>query len=163
MDKLIINTPAPSDYSNVICAFIRAGFAVNRFAISNNLLIVEISSFQGVRISNCDYSIIAQSIYELVTALSIDNITMQHDGGAFTIADRFKYIRRAEELAKCYAIVQAEQLAEDIAANILFGGCKKRLYHIDYSQYDTVTLRKCLAQYGIKSYIISNTRNLVIA
>lgn len=188
MDKLIINTPAPSDYSNVICTFIRAGFSINQFAINNTLLIVEISSFNGVRVSNCDYAIIAQSIYDIATTLGIDNITMQHDGGAYTIADdgyyvantpvitidcvydgvtkvianRFKYIRRAEELAKCYAIVQAVQLAEDIAANILFLDCKKRLYHIDYAQYDAAALCKTLAQFGITSYIIQNTHNLVI-
>ena len=172
MDKLIINTPIQSDYSNVICTFIRAGFSINQFAINNTLLIVEISSFNGVRVSNCDYAIIAQSIYEIAATLGIDNITMQHDGGAYTIADdgvtkvianRIKYIRRAEELAKCYAIVQAEQLAEDIAANILFLDCKKRLYHIDYAQYDAATLCKTLAQFGITSYIIQNTHNLVIA
>ena len=188
MDKLIINTPTPADYSNVIRAFIRAGFSVNRFTINNTLLIVEISSYQGVRVSNCDYAIIAQSIYDIVTALGIDNITMQHDDLAFTIADdcfhvvntpvisvdcvydavakvianRAKSIR-ADELAKCYAIVRADELAEDIAANIHFKGCKKRIYHIDYTQYDAVTLCKTLAQFGIKSYIVSNTRNLVIA
>ena len=157
MDKLIINTPTPADYQGVIRAFIRAGFSVNRFAINNTLLIVEISSYQGVRVSNCDYAIIAQSMYEIVTALGIDNITMQHDDVAFTIANR------ADELAKCYAIVQAEQLAEDIAFNVHFKGCRKRTYQIDYTQYDAITLHKTLAQFGVKSYIISNTRNLVIA
>ena len=167
MDKLIINTPANADYSNVICAFIRAGFTVNRFTINNALLIVEIS--------NCDYAIIAQSIYEIVTALGIDNITMQHDDVTFTISDGYFVANthivtidcvksiRADELAKCYAIVRAEQLAYDIAFNIHFKGCKKRIYQIDYTQYDDVTLCKTLAQIGVKSYIVSDTRNLVIA
>ena len=145
MDKLIINTAAHADYSNVICAFISAGFSINQFAISNTLLIVEISSYHGVSVSNCDYAIIAQAMYEIATELGIDNFTMQHDDVAFIIADdcygvintpvitidcvyaavdkviinRVKSIR-ADELAKCYAIVQAEKLAEDIAANIHF-------------------------------------------
>ena len=184
MDKLIINTPAQADYGNVIRAFIRAGFSVNQFTINNKLLIVEISSYQGVRVSNCDYAIIAQSIYEILTALGIDNITMQHDDVAFTIADDCYSVadtpvatidcvynavankviaNRADELAKCYAIVQAEQLAEDIAFNVHFKGCRKRTYQIDYTQYDAITLHKTLAQLGVKSYIVSNTRNLVIA
>ena len=176
MDKLIINTPAHADYSNVIRAFIRAGFSVNRFTINNALLIVEISSYQGVRVSNCDYAIITQSIYEIVTALGIDNITMQHDDVTFTISDDCYFVAnthiitidcvksiRADELAKCYAIVRAEQLAYDIVFNIHFKGCKKRIYQIDYTQYDDVTLCKTLAQIGVKSYIVSDTRNLVIA
>ena len=77
-------------------------------------------------------------------------------------ANRAKSIR-ADELAKCYAIVQAEQLAEDIAAKIHFGGCKKRIYHVDLNRYDAATLRKTLAQLGVKSYTILNTRYLVIA
>ena len=188
MDKLIINTPTTADYQGVIRAFIRAGFSVNRLAINNTLLIVEISSYQGVRVSNCDYAIITQSIYEIVTALGIDNVTVQHDDVTFTIADdctaventlvatidcvydavatvivnRAKSIR-ADELAKCYAIVQAEQLAEDIAFNIHFKGCKKRIYQIDYTQYDALTLHNCLAQLGVTSHIVYNTRNLVIA
>ena len=188
MDKLIINTPAHADYSNVIRAFIRAGFSVNRFTINNALLIVEISSYQGVRVSNCDYAIITQSIYEIVTALGIDNITMQHDDVTFTISDDCYFVAntpiitidcvydavaevivnrvksiRADELAISYAIVRAEQLAYDIAFNIHFKGCKKRIYQIDYTQYDDVTLCKTLAQIGVKSYIVSDTRNLVIA
>ena len=188
MDKLIINTPAQADYSAVIRAFISAGFSVNQFTINNTLLVVEISSYHGVRVSNCDYAIIAQSIYEIATALGIDNITMQHDDNVIAIEDgcyiaantqvmtidcvyeavaklaanRAKAIR-ADELAKCYAIVQAEQFAEDIAAKIHFGGCKKRIYSIDWNRYDAVTLRKTLAQFGVKSYTILNTRNLVIA
>ena len=159
MDKLIINTNATADYSNVIRAFIRAGFSVNQFTINNDLLIVEISSYHGLRVSKCDYSIIAQSIYEIATVLGIDNITMQHDDAvAEIIENRVKH----DELAKCYAIVQAEELAADIAFNIHFTGCKKRIYQID-SQSDTVTLCKCLEQFGVKSYIVSNTRNLVIA
>ena len=187
MDKLIINTAA-ADYTSVICAFIRDGFSVNQFTIKNDLLIVEIDSHRDVRVSNCVHEIIAQSIYEIATALRIDNITVQHDDVAFTISDgcyfaaiesvvsldcvydgvakaRVNRIKsmRAEDLSKCYAIVQAEQLAEDIAFNIRFYGCKKRLYDIDYSQYDALTLCNRLAQLGIKSYIKSNTHALVIA
>lgn len=186
MDKLIINTPA-ADYTSVICAFIRAGFSVNQFAIYNDLLIVEISSYQDIMVSKCNITTIIQSIYEIATALHCANITMQqgnavfaitaddcnavtdivtldyvYDATAPVIANRVKSVR-ADELAKCYAIVQAEQLAEDIAFNIHFKCCKKRIYQIDYTQYDAVTLCKTLAQFGITSYVVSNTRNLVIA
>ena len=188
MDKLIINTATTADYNSVICAFIRAGFSVDEFTIYKPLLIVEISSYQGVAISNCDFAIIAQSIYEIATAEGIDNITMQHDDITFTIAaDCYLAITtpvltidcvygavsnvianrvksdRSDQLAHCYAIVQAEQLAEDIAFTIHFGGCKKRIYNIDFTQYDALTLCNMLAQLGIKSYIKSNTHTLVIA
>ena len=187
MDKLIINTAA-ADYNSVILAFIRAGFSVNHFVIHNGLLIIEISSYKSVAISNCDFAIIAQSIYEIETVVGIDNVKMQqgnviltiNDNGCHAtaeqavnldfvyetmgnvIANRVKSVR-SEQLAHCYAIVQAEQLAEDIAFNIHFNDCKKRLYHIDFTQYDAATLRNTLAQLGIKSYTILQTRNLVIA
>ena len=188
MNKLIINTPTHADYASVIRAFIRSGFAVDGFTIYNGLLIVEISSHKTLEVSNCDFAIIAQSIYEIATAEGIDNITMQHDDITFTIAadcylaittpvltidcvygavakviaNRVKS-NRADELAKCYAIVQAEQLAEDIAFSIHFNDCKKRLYDIDFTQYDAATLCNMLAQFGVKSYIKSNTHTLVIA
>ena len=188
MNKLIINTATTADYASVIRAFIRSGFSVDEFTIYNGLLIVEISSHKTLGVSNCDFAIITQSIYEIATEVGIDNVTMQQDDITFTIAagcylaittpvltidcvygavsnviaNRIKS-NRADELAKCYAIVQAEQLAEDIAFSIHFNGCKKRLYDIDFTQYDAATLCKCLAQFGVKSYIKSNTRNLVIA
>ena len=186
MDKLIINTAA-AEYQPVICAFLRAGFSVDEFAISNDLLIVEISSYQDAAVSTCNITTIIQSIYEITTALRIDNITMQQGQAVFAINDNGCYATtdsvstiacvyddackvivnsvefiRAEQLAQCYAIVQAEQLAEHIAFNIHFTGCKKRLYHIDYAQYDAVTLRNTLFKFGIKSYTILHTRNLVI-
>ena len=175
MDKLIINTPAPADSGAVIRAFIRNGFAVNRFTINKGLLIVEITRYCGVKVSNCDYAMLLQSIYEIVTLLGIDNIdcnsideddcysmataqvvTIQrvYDAVAPYIANCDKSARYAD-LAKCYRAVRAEQLAEDIAFKIHFSGCKKRVYQIDYSQYDAVTLCKCLAQYGLKSHIAS--------
>ena len=188
MDKLIINTPATADYASVIRAFIRSGFAVDGFTIYNKMLIIEISGYQSVAVSNCDFAIITQSIYEIATVVGIDNITMQHDDITFTIAadcyvatttpvltidcvydavsnviaNRVKS-NRADELAKCYAIVQAEQLAEDIAFTIYFNSCKKRFYDIDFTQYDAATLCKTLAQLGVKSHIKSNTHTLVIA
>ena len=176
MDKLIINTYAPADYRDVICAFIRNGFEVNRFTISNSLLIVEIQEYHGVGVSNCDYAIIAQSIYEIATVLGIDNITIQRFGdGCYTIANtpiatisrvydavapfiaNCDKSTRAAELAKCYAIVRAEQLAEYIAFKIHFYDCKKRVYQLNHAQYDVVTLCKCLEQLGLKSHIESNT------
>ena len=158
MDKLIINTSANANYSNVICAFIRAGFSVNRFTINNDLLIVEIGGHAGVKVSNCDYAMLLQSIYEIVTLLGIDNITMQriNDAVAPCIANCDKSTRAAE-LAKCRAIVRAEQLAEDIAFKIHFYSCKKRVYKLNRAQYDAVTLCKTLAQLGLKSHIASNT------
>ena len=171
MDKLIINTPAPADSGAVIRAFIRTGFSVNRFTINKGLLIVEITRHLGVRVTNCDYAIIAQSIYEItdvnvsftigddddcyfVATTNVVTISRVYDAVAPYIGNCDKSARYAE-LVKCYRVVRAEQLAEDIAAKIHFSGCKKRVYQIDYSQYDAVTLCKCLAQYGLKSHIAS--------
>ena len=215
MTKLIINTPAAA-YASVIRAFIRSGFAVDEFTIYNQTLIIEISNYQDIAIGKCNIMTIAQSIYDIVTVLGIDDtVTMQHGNTSFTInacgcyavtvlgiddtvtmqhcntsftinacgcyaatgtvvsldcvydavsnviVNRIKSIR-AEDLSKCYAIVRAEQLAEDIAANIWLCGCQKRIYCIDYTQYDALSLCNRLAQLGIKSYIKSNTRNLFI-
>ena len=168
MNKLIINTPAPADSGAVIRAFIRNGFAVNRFTINRGLLIVEITRYCDVKVSNCDYAMLLQSIYEIAsTALRIDDpycmattpvitIDRVYDAVAPVIANCDKSTR-AEQLAKCYAIVRAEQLAEDIAFKIHFCDCKKRVYQLNHAQYDAVTLCNTLAQLGLKSHIASNT------
>ena len=173
MNKLIINTPAPADSGAVIRAFIQANFEINRFTINKGLLIVEITRYCGVKVSNCDYAIIAQSIYEItgdnvsftigddddcyfVATCAVATISRVYDAVAPVIAISNKSTRAAE-LASCYAIVRAEQLAEDIAAKIHFGGCKKRVYQLNLAQYDAVTLCNTLAQLGLKSHIASST------
>ena len=182
MDKLIINATF-STCRNAIITFIRAGFAVDAFAIRNGLLIAEISKYQGVAVSKCNIDTIAQSIYEIVTAAGIDNITAEVGSITFAIdaddcsnvtnivtldyvyevtdSEMVKQDRaiRATLLAQYYAIVQAEALAADIAANIHFKGYIQSKYHVDYVQYDASTLCNKLAQLGIKSYPIVSTHS----
>ena len=177
MDKLIINATV-SNCRSVNIALIRAGFSVNAFAMRNGLLVAECSKYQGIAVSSSNIDAIAQSIYEVATMLGnniIGSITfaITADDDVVTLDDIYNSTApdmvlqdksiRATLLAQYYAIVQAEQLAEDIAANIHFNGCEKKVHHVDYARYDPSTLCNKLAQLGIKSYPIEHMNNLVIA
>ena len=186
MDKLIINATI-SNCRSVNIALIRAGFSVNAFAMRKGLLIAEISKYQGTVVIKCNIDAIAQSLYEIATALDIDNIAAVIGSIAFAITDddcrtvtdivTLEHVYnetepervlqdkavRATILAQYHAIVQAEHLAEDIAYNIHFADCKKQVYHVDYVQYDASTLCNKLDRLGIKSYPIEHMNKLVIA
>ena len=182
MTKLIINVTV-SNCRNAIITFIRAGFAVDAFAMRNGLLIAEISEYQGMAVSKCNMDAIAQVIYEIVTMLdnniigsitfaitadgcsNVTNMVTLDDIYNSTEPDRVLQDKsvRATLLAQYHAIVQAEHLAEDIAYNIHFADCKKQVYHVDYMRYDATTLCNKLAQLGIKSYPIEHMNQLVVA
>ena len=185
MTKLIINTTG-STCRNAIITFIRAGFSVNAFAMRNGLLIAEVHKYQGMAVSKCNIDAIVQALYEIV-AIADNNITAAVGRLAFAIdADGCHAVTasvvtlddvydetepdrviqdkavRATMLAQYCAIVQAEDLAQDIALDIHFKGCKKQVYHVDYARYDATTLYNRLAQLGIKSSIVYNMHQLVI-
>ena len=179
MTKLIINATV-KDLRNAMLTFIRAGFAVDAFAMRKGLLIAEISEYQGMAVSKCNMDAIAQVIYEIVTMLDnniIGSITfaITADAGRYnivTLDDVYNETApdmviqdkavRATMLAQYYAIVQAEDLAETIAANIHFAGCDKKVYQVDYVQYDATTLCNKLDKLGIMSSIVYNMNQLVI-
>ena len=145
----------------IVCKFISEGFSVNQFAVNNDLLTVEIDGYRGLAVSDCVEELIEQSIYGIETDLGIE-VAFTITDGCYLVANTpvisLDCVYSADELAQCYSIVQAEQLAENIAFSIHFGGCEKRVYDIDPAQYDTETLRKTLAQFGISSDFTSNAR-----
>ena len=189
MTKLIINATG-STCRNAIITFIRAGFSVNAFATRNGLLIAEVHKYQGMAVSKCNIDAIVQALYEIV-AIADNNITaaaavgrlafaIDADGchavtaSVVTLDDIYNETEpervlqdkavRATMLAQYHAIVQAEDLAETIALDVHFRGCKKQqVHHVDYARYDASTLCNKLAQLGIKSYPIEHMSQLVIA
>ena len=180
MDKLIINATV-NNCRNANIMLIRAGFAVDAFAVRNGLLIAEISKYQGIAVSKCNVDTIAQALYEIATMLgnniisitfaiigsncNADDIVTLDDVYNETAPDRVLQDKsvRATMLAQYCAIVQAEDLAETIALDVHFRDCKKQVYNIDFGKYDATTLCNKLAQVGIKSYPIEHMSQLVIA
>ena len=183
MTKLIINATG-SNCRNANITFIRAGFTVDAFAMRKGLLIAECSKYHDKQVSSSDMVAIEQTLYEIATTLGTNVIgsisfAIDADGchavtaSVVTLDDIYNETEpervlqdkavRATMLAQYHAIVQAEDLAETIALDVHFRGCKKQqVHHVDYARYDASTLCNKLAQLGIKSYPIEHMSQLVI-